>query len=639
MQKNRTFPKSLVSKAIAMVTILLAAYSCASIGRPDGGPYDETPPRFVKSSPEPWALNTKKKKISIEFDEFIVLEKANEKVVVSPPQGQMPEIKASGKHIIVNLLDTLKPSTTYTIDFSDAIVDNNEANPLGDFTFSFSTGSSIDTMEVSGTLLNAADLEPIKGMLVGLQPNLADSAFTTLPLERVARTDSRGHFIIKGVAPGKYHIFGLSDADANFYFSQKSEAIAFSDSIIVPHMERRMRQDTAWIDTLTYDSIVEREYTHFLPDDIILRAFSEPFAVQYLKKYERLTPEKISLYFAAKADSLPTLKGLNFDEKDAFVIESSQGHDTLHYWIKDSLLYQQDTLAVQLDYLYTDTLNQLVPRTDTLQLVPKRYPKKEREAELAKEAEKRKKRRKYTKEEPEEEVVPTEFLTVKTQVPGQMNVYDYISLTFPEPVVSFDTTAIHINQKVDSLWKEIPFEFEQDSLLHRKYNIYCNWTPTESYEMVIDSTAVHGLYGLFTDKIIKKFKVRSLDEYGTLFFNITGADSCAFVELLNKQDKVVRKRSVVNGRADFYFLSPGIYGARLVNDRNNNGKWDTGDYATQTEPEEVFYYPQLLEIRVLMEFLQDWDIHEQPLNLQKPNELKKQKPDEPKKKNREKRRR
>ena len=632
MQKNRTFYKSIISKALGIAAVVLTIYSCASIGRPDGGPYDDTPPKFVKSNPHPWSLNVNKKKVSIEFDEFIKLEKANEKVVVSPPQGQQPEIKAAGKKIIVNLLDSLKPNTTYTIDFSDAIVDNNEGNPLGDFIFSFSTGEVIDTMEVSGTLLDASNLEPVKGMLVGLHSNLDDSVFTTLPLERVALTDSKGHFRIKGVSPGKYRVFGLKDNDQNFFFSQKNEVLAFYDSIIIPTQELRMRQDTAWIDTLIYDTIVERKYTHYLPDDLVLRSFAEPFSIQYLKKFERPTPEIISLYFAADADTLPTIKGLNFNEKEAFIVESSNGNDTIHYWIKDSLLYNIDTLQLSLDYLYTDTLNQLVPRTDTLNLVPKRYPKKEKEAQKAKEEERRKKR--GLKKKKEEDTKPkTEFMSVKEHIPTTMDVYDIITLTYPEPVLSFDTAAVHLKQKVDTLWQDIPFEIEQDTVLHRRFNIYCDWTPMTNYELTVDSAAVYGLYGLHTNKLSKKFKVRSLDDYGTLFFNVTGCGPNAFVELLNKQDKVVRKRYVQNGRADFYFLKPGVYGARLINDRNNNGKWDTGEYATKEQPEEVYYYPQLLEIRVLMEFLQDWNINEKPLDQQKPIELKKQKPDDTKKRN------
>ena len=429
--------KRLIRKVLAVVTVIAALYSCASIGRPDGGPLDETPPRFIGSTPAAGALNNTKTKVSLSFDEFIKLEKANEKVVISPPQVQQPEIKASGKKISVNLLDSLKPNTTYTIDFSDAIVDNNEGNPLGNFAFTFSTGSAIDTMEVSGTLLEASNLEPVKGMLVGMHSNLSDTAFTKLPFDRVARTDSRGHFTIRGVAPGKYRIFGLMDADQNFAFSQKSEALAFNDSLVIPRWEERIRQDTTWVDSLTIDTVVERKYTYYLPDNVILRSFKEDLISQYLVKNERLTPEKFTLYFAAKADTLPVLKGLNFDERDAFIIEKNLTNDTIHYWVKDSLLYKQDTLSLSLNYLYTDTLNQLVPRTDTLNLVAKTVKK-------AVDEPKKKKKKKGEEEEPE----PTKFLHVSTYIPSTMDVYDYISLSFDEPIASFDSAAIHLKQKV-----------------------------------------------------------------------------------------------------------------------------------------------------------------------------------------------
>ena len=613
--------KRLIRKVLAVVTVIAALYSCASIGRPDGGPLDETPPRFIGSTPAAGALNNTKTKVSLSFDEFIKLEKANEKVVISPPQVQQPEIKASGKKISVNLLDSLKPNTTYTIDFSDAIVDNNEGNPLGNFAFTFSTGSAIDTMEVSGTLLEASNLEPVKGMLVGMHSNLSDTAFTKLPFDRVARTDSRGHFTIRGVAPGKYRIFGLMDADQNFAFSQKSEALAFNDSLVIPRWEERIRQDTTWVDSLTIDTVVERKYTYYLPDNVILRSFKEDLFSQYLVKNERLTPEKFTLYFAAKADTLPVLKGLNFDERDAFIIEKNLTNDTIHFWVKDSLLYKQDTLSLSLNYLYTDTLNQLVPRTDTLNLVAKTVKK-------AVDEPKKKKKKKGEEEEPE----PTKFLHVSTYIPSTMDVYDYISLSFDEPIASFDSAAIHLKQKVDTLWEDIPFTFEQDSLQLRKYNLYYEWEPTREYEFSVDSTAFHGIYSLFTDKIKQNIKVRSLEEYGAIYFNVSGCDSIAFVELLDTQDKVVRKVPVVNGQADFYFLNPGKYCARLINDTNGNGVWDSGEYETKRQPEMVYYYPQILEPKANWEVEQTWDVKALPLDKQKPDELKKQKPDEDKKK-------
>lgn len=620
--KNRNI-QQIVRKALPVVALVALLYSCASIGRPDGGPIDETPPRFIGSNPPVGALNNKRTKISLLFDEFIKLEKATEKVVVSPPQIQQPEVKAAGKRIQVNLLDSLKPNTTYTIDFSDAIVDNNEGNPLGNFAFTFSTGAQIDTMEVSGTLLDASNLEPIKGMLVGLHANLNDSAFTKLPFDRVARTDSRGRFSIRGVAPGKYRIYALMDADQNFAFSQKSEMIAFHDSLIIPRMEERTRMDTAWVDSLTYDTIVEKQYMHYLPDDVILRAFKELNYSQYLIKSERLIPQKFTFYFAAKADTLPVLKGLNFDEKEAFVIEKNPRNDTIHYWVKDSLLYKQDTLAVSLTYLYTDTLNQLVPRTDTLRLVSKQkiQPKEE--------PKKKKKKKKDEEEEPE----PTKFLPVNVNAPSSMDVYGSISLTFEEPIAYFDSTAIHLKQKVDTLWKDVPFEFEQDSLNLKKFNLYYDWESLGEYEFSVDSTAFHGIYGLFTDKIKQGFKVRDEEEYLTISFIVTGAGPHAFVELLDAQDKVVRKRRIEeDGKAHFYYLNPGKYAARLIEDTNGNGEWDTGNFEKDIQPEKVYYYPGYLEYKARWNVDQPWNIHALPADKQKPDELKKQKPDEDKKK-------
>ncbi len=628
--------KTWLRRGAGVVAAAGIAYSCASIGTLEGGPVDEDPPMFLESKPQPGSFgNGKLKRISIAFDEFIKLDKPNENVVISPPQRQQPEIKASGKRVIVKLADTMLLNTTYTIDFGDAIQDNNEGNPLEGFTFTFSTGDRLDTMAISGTVLNASDLEPVKGLSVGLYANLSDTAFTALPFERVGRTDSRGRFSIRGVAPGEYHIFALQDGDQNFYYSQPGEAVAFFDSLVVPAWERRTRFDTIWMDTITIDTILEVEYTHYLPDDVLLRSFKAKTFNRRLGRSERATAKEFTLNFTAPADTLPRLEGLNFDAADAFLVDMpTRRPDTLHYWIKDSMVYKVDTLKMRLTYFYTDTLNRLVPRTDTLKLVSKERPKSEKE--LKKEQEKEEKERKRREEKGEPPLVETEFLKADVYCPSQMDVYDYITLTFTEPLSSYADTAIHLRHQVDSLWKDVPFRVERDSFSHEIYNIYPNedWEYGGSYTFAVDSTGFRGLYGLFTDKIKNDFKIKTPEEYGAIFFNIGGLDTVpAFVELLNEQDKVLRTVDVADGKADFYFLNPGKYGARLVADSNGNRQWDTGDYAKGLPPEPVYYYWQLLELKANFELTQTWNLKDRPLDQQKPSELKKQKPDEKKKKN------
>ena len=385
------------------VVLALLLVACANMGTPDGGPYDETPPRVVRTSPKFGEANvTNTKKIVIEFDEIVKIENAYEKVVISPPQIEQPEIEANGKKVTVTLLDSLKPNMTYTIDFSDAIVDNNEGNPYGDYAFTFSTGNETDTLQVSGNVLDASNLEPIKGMLVGLyklpdaadndsisdsltivSADLPDSIFKTTPFERISRTDGSGHFVVKGIAPGRYRIYALKDQNQNYYYDQRAEMVAFSNRIIEPTSRPDIRPDTVWHDSIHYDSIVMTPYTHYFPDDIVLLAFESAQQDRYLLKSERPILQQFSLFFTAPSDTLPKLTGLNFNAENAFVIDANEKNDTLHYWIRDSLIYNLDTLEIKLDFFATDTAGNLALTVDTLYLVSKltkeRIAKQEKE--------------------------------------------------------------------------------------------------------------------------------------------------------------------------------------------------------------------------------------------------------------------
>ena len=617
---------------------MLFAMACANIGSPDGGPYDETPPRVIASTPGNQATNANKQKIAIQFNEYIKIENASEKVVVSPPQTEAPNIRAVGKQVRIDLFDTLQPNTTYTIDFADAIVDNNEGNPMGNYTFSFSTGEHIDTMEVSGYVLNASDLEPIKGILVGLfEENedgiVPDSLFRTHHFDRVSRTNGSGRFVIKGVARDRrYRAFALKDVDGNFMFTQKSELIAFDTTLFTSSCKPDIRLDTIWRDSTHYDSIQPVHYTHFYPDDIVLRSFLEEGQDRHLLKTQRDLPESFTAFFTAPSDSLPRIKGLNFYNDSIFIVEPSAKGDTVTYWITDTTVAFADTMTIAFSYLDTDTLHQLVWKTDTLDIVPKTSRAMQLKALEEKAKEWEKEQKKQAKKI--ENYTPAPFegekreLTVECKPSGTIDPNQIPVFTFSEPVTPPDSSAVHFKIKVDSLFEDAPFRFETVEGNPRQFRLYADWALESAYSLEIDSAAVKSVYGRTNKPIKQDFRTRKEEEYGTLFIKIMSKDTNVVVQLLNTSDKPVRTEAVKeNGFAEFFYLKPSDYYVRCFIDRNGDGEWTTGDYDNGIPAEEVFYFNRAIPVKAQWENQQDWDPRAVPGMKQKPAKITKQKPD------------
>ena len=624
-----------MKKLIYIFCMACVIVGCARMGQPDGGWFDDDPPVVIGSYPADQSTNVSAKKISIYFNEYIKLEDATNKVIVSPPQLEMPEIKAAGKRIVVELQDTLKENTTYTIDFSDAISDNNEGNPLGNYTYSFSTGSQIDTMEVSGYVLDASNLEPVKGILVGLYDDLADSAFKTKPMLRVSRSDSRGHFVVKGVAPGTYRAYALKDADGNFRFDQKSEMIGYNHETYVPSSKPDIRIDTIWRDTLHIDAFRQTPYTHFLPDDITLLAFTHIQTDRFLLKTERKEAEKFSMYFTYGHPDLPVIKGLNFDADNAFVIETQEHQDTIHYWLRDTTLINQDTLRMEVSYMMTDTLGNLVNQTDTIEALAK-IPYAKRQKDLAKEIDKWKKEqdRRKKREEDYDSIYPAKPLQPNFKLSQQMDPDNKIEIEMPTPLQRIDTASIHLYSMIDSAWYEAPFTFRPIPYRLRFYEIQAEWRPDTEYSLEIDSAAFEDIYGHVSESYYKQgLKVKSLDEYSTLTMNITGAsDSLPLrVRLLNKSDAVVKEVLAKDGLAHFDHVNPDKYYLSAFVDANDNGIWDTGDYDEDRQAESVYYYPREIECKERWDVTQQWNLTAVPRYKQKPQAITKQKADSAKK--------
>ena len=607
---------------------------CARMGQPDGGWYDDRPPQIIATTPADNGTGVKEKKVVICFDEYIRVEDATNNVVVSPPQLEMPEIKGAGKKIVVELKDSLKENTTYTIDFSDAITDNNEGNPLGNYTFTFSTGAQVDTMEVSGTILDASNLEPVKGIMVGLYADLEDSAFYTKPLLRVARTDSRGRFIIRGVAKGKYRAYALQDMDGDYKYSQKGEMIAFSDRIIEPTCGPDTRQDTIWRDSLRIDTIIRRGFTHFYPDDVVLRAFTVPLTDRYMIKNQRQEPERMDFFFSYGSDSLPKMRGLNFDADSAFIVDASIKKDTITYWLKDTALVNRDSLEIEYSYHITDTLGQLVPQTDTLLMVPKiSYEKRMKMHE--KELEKWQKQQDKFKKKGEryDSVWTPKPLDIRVTAPSSLTPESYLYFTMPAPLARCDTSKIHLQAKVDTLWVPQKFDWQPRPQSILSYRLEAVWTPGTEYQLEIDSAAFESIYGIVNDKMKSTLKCKSEEEFGSLVVKIAGLpdSTTAIVQLLDKQDGVVKEaRTQDDGSAEFYWLSEGKFYLRAFIDRNGNGIWDSGDFYKALQPEEMFYLPKVIEIKANWDITTEWNLNQARLDRQKPLEITKQKPEKEK---------
>ena len=622
-----------MKKLLYICCIALAMIGCARMGQPDGGWYDDDPPKVLSCTPADQATNVTTNKITILFDEYIKLTDASNKVIVSPPQLEVPDIKAAGKKIVVELQDSLMPNTTYTIDFSDAISDNNENNPMGSYTYSFSTGEQIDTFEVSGYVLDASNLEPIKGIMVGLYNDLADSAFQTKPMLRVSRTDSRGHFVIKGIAPGAYRAYALQDADGDFRFTQKSEMMAFNHQIFEPSSKPDVRTDTVWRDSLHIDALIKVPYTHFLPDDITLLAFTHVLTDRFLIKTERVEANKFSMYFSYGHPDLPVIKGLNFDSNNAFMIEANEKQDTIHYWLRDTALINQDTLRMEVSYQISDSTGMLINQTDTIESLAK-VPYAKRLKEKAKELEQ------WTKEQekrqkrgmPYDSVWHEKPLEPKFDVPSTMDPDKVVKVEMPTPLLHCDTAAVHLYSMIDSVWYESECRMEPIPNHIRNYQILADWRPGIEYSLEIDSAAFEDIYGKVSKAYKQGIKVKTEDEYGTLKLTISGVeDSLMVVQLLNSSDKVIKQARVKNHVAEFNYLKPDKYYVSAFIDNNGNGIWNTGNYAEDRQAEAVYYYPREIEAKAKWDLNLSWNVTALPVFKQKPEKITKQKPEAAKK--------
>ena len=651
-------------RLFAIIAFAGIMFACANIGNPNGGPYDETPPKFVGSKPGPNQLNYKGGKIEVYFDEYVSVDKPSENVIVSPPQKQAPIIMSLGKKVSVELKDSLLENTTYSIDFTSSIADITEKNVLKNFSYAFSTGDVIDTLSISGMVTNAENNEPMQNIFVGIHNNLSDTAFTTIPFLRTSKTNDRGQFTIHNMAPGSYHVFALEDKNRNYAYDKSSnEAIAFLDTIIIPFAERKMVSDTLWRDTVTVDTVLLVEKTLFHPQDLHLWSFIDSVSPrQRFIRAERPQDYIFTLSFNAPMDTFPKPVPLNFEPADEMWNIAQKGNASeqgflINYWILDSMIYNIDTLKIEASYWKNnDSIPEIMElRTDTFNLVNREKAQLKRaEAKQKKPVNIRKSEDNKKDSISEEEPPPAVPLQLNITPSGTINTFDIIKIAFNEPVLDVRKEFFVMEKAIDTLWQSVEFEFEKDSTQEMIYYIKRPFKYNETYRITVDSVMLCGVYGHCNKALTVNLTVKSDREYGSLSVYLQGlpmiSDSTEVIppmdstemiltvdsnpkvmpviaELLDSNGSPVRKVIVENGIARFIDMIPDKYFFRVILDENGNGKWDAGSYDEKRQPERVVYYDKMYEIRNNVESKEDWDITNSPPGA-KPVELLKNKPKE-----------
>lgn len=578
--------KSLVYLLLSISFIyLIFNTSCANPGMPTGGDKDSIPPVMLRTDPGLRSTNFKGSDLRFTFDEFIIQDEISEKLVISPPMKKKPLIKMKGKTLIIEFQEKLKEEATYSLDFKDAVADNNEKNPIEDLRFSFSTGPVHDSLRVAGYVRDALSQEPVDKVLVILHRLHDYTAFIDSIPDYIGTTNEEGLFMIDNVSAGSYRLYGLLDSDNSLNYNQISEKIAFADSLIVPAARFVSEPDTI---VKNNDTIVVSGHTDFTPGPQYLMMFEEEKFDQYLDSYKRNQSNKVDFIFTESlSDSFKINLISPVPEKEWLFIESNSKHDSITAWITDTLISKRDTLIFQLKYEALDTLHQLITKTDTLELLyetPKTTRQRKKKNDVAE--------------------VPTINLLHNISSTGH-DIYRRITIEAPEPLASFETSMVHLYSVLDSVETPIPIEVVNDSNSMRKYFIEHNWEPNSDYLFQIDSAAARNLYGHPSMAVNQKFRTQKEDYYGKIILTISNLREPALVQLLSNDEteRVLQKIQILeDGTIEFPFLKPDKYRIRVIMDPNQNGKWDTGFLAEGLQPEAVVYFPKIIKVRSNFEY-------------------------------------
>ena len=594
MKHEQRYRTHLLRTAVGLLFVSAFLCRCATIGSPTGGPKDSLPPVIVNLTPDNFSTNrplTGHERIYIEFDEYVQIKDQQKEFFTSPAMKKKPLITLRGRGIVVQLRDTLAPNTTYSLNFSSAIRDNNEGNPLHSMRYVFSTGPKIDSMVFSGYTADSYKADSVSKSYIWFFPvdSVAevmqyDSTIFNYKPAQIARAETNGIFIAQNLKPIPYRIYAIQDKNDNQMYEPAVDQVGFLDKTYNP---AEMPDFAIWYDSL-------RRYVTAEPQ-LYFRMFTDvAFRRQLLQDSKRPLQHKAELYFSA---AHPRIEQMRFDSipLEKVIIEPlTQGKDTLALWFDLPAEQLPDTIKGEVIYYKHDTARQWQLDTAKLKLAWRKIESKEEEK--AREKEERERRRAEAAGEEYKEPKKENPFKHNLSLSGGINPEKHLWVEFDYPLSQFDSANVQLLRTItDTETERQPVHFVRDTAHLRRYQICADWKEGAAYTLTIPEGALRNVAGEQNDSIVGKYTVADPTKFASLKIRLEGKDPNAsyIVQQLNASGQVQQEKFGVtpaSGVVSINYVSPGEIQLRLIEDKNNNGRWDTGNVVERRQPERSELY-------------------------------------------------
>ncbi|MEE1149130.1 MAG: Ig-like domain-containing protein, partial [Alistipes sp.] len=573
-----------ITKFISVAIVLLFGAAlltkCASTMVPTGGPKDTIPPVIVYMNPDNFSTNIdtlRYPKIYVEFNEFVQIKDVQKELFTSPAMKKKPMVTRRGMGIVVQMKDTLRPNTTYAINFGSSIADNNEGNPLHSMRYVFSTGDTVDSMYMSGYTADSYKADSVSKSFIYFfiadsveRPTDRDSTMFKYKPQVIARAEKNGIFIAQNLKPVDYRIYAFEDTNGNMEYEPSVDQIGFLDTTYNP---RYMPGFNIWFDSL-------RHYPSAEPQLYFRMFMDKRFARHTLSGHERLNRHKAMLYFGAPNPEVVAIKFDSIPEDKVIYDPQNYNRDTVALWFDIAPEELPDTIKGEITYFKHDSVNELVESTDKLRLA---WVKVESKEERKKREEQEKEREKAEKAG-EEWVAPKEENPFKLNMPssGEFHKHKSLDMEFDFPLTKFDSTLVTLKMTTEenSEATDVEFHFVQDTINKRKYQLKVDWTPKAKYELMMPAGVFENIARESNDTIKYSYTGADPEKFALLNINVKSTHPKAryILQITNAQGKVQREvRDVKAGKYVLDYITAGDLMLRVVEDMNGNGKWDTGD--------------------------------------------------------------